>query len=400
MRSLGALPLYPLLASALLAAPAAATTIDVHDDEGLRAALRRLGPGVTVRLAPGEYRGGLHAADVAGAPDRPAVLEAADPERPPVIVGGQNGLHLSRPAHVVVRGLVLRGATGNGLNVDDGGRLDGGAVGVVLERLRVERVGPTGNHDAIKLSGVTRFVVRGCVLEGWGGSGVDMVGCHDGLIEGCRFEGLPGCSQANGVQAKGGTSRLVVRRCTFVDAGPRAINVGGSTGLEYFRPPDADCEARDITVEGCRFRGSDAPIAFVGVDGALVRRNTFVRPRRWVLRILQERTEPRFVPCRGGRFEENVVVFRRDELSTFVNVGPGTAPETFRLARNAWFAEDAPARSRPDLPAPLPPEEGGTYGVDPRLQEDLTLDPRSPLRRLGADAFVAPDEPRPPRRRR
>lgn len=144
----------------------------------------------------------------------------------------------------------------------------------------------------------------------------------------------------------------------------------------------------------------------MGVDGALVRRNTFVRPRRWVLRILQERAEPRFVPCRGGRFEDNVVVFRRDELATFVNVGPNTAPATFRLARNVWFAEDAPARSRPDLPAPIPPEEGGTHGVDPKLRDDLTLAPDSPLRGRGADGFRREgeghddDDRRRPRRRR
>ena len=129
-----------------------------------------------------------------------------------------------------------------------------------------------GNRDAIKLSGVVEFTVRDCVFEGWGGSAIDMVGCHDGLIERCRLQGVEGCSQDTGIQCKGGTSRITIRGCTLLDAGQRAINVGGSTGLEFFRPADADAEARAITVEGCRFRGSDAPIAFVGVDGAVVRR--------------------------------------------------------------------------------------------------------------------------------
>ena len=35
-----------------------------------------------------------------------------------------------------------------------------------------------------------------------------------------------------------------------------------------------------------------------------------------------------------------------------VNIGPGTAPETFVLARNAWYCLDAPERSRPRLPIP------------------------------------------------
>ena len=186
----------------------------------------------------------------------------------------------------------------------------------------------------------------------------------------------------------------MIQACTFLGAGQRAINVGGSTGLDYFRPRDAAFEARAITVEGCRFRGSDAPIAFVGVDGAVVRRNTFVRPKRWLFRILQESAQERFVRCRGGVFEENVVVFRRGEVRALVNVGPDTAPETFRVAKNAWFAEDAPERSRPDLPAPIPAEVEGVHDTDPQVRDDLTLAEGNPLRRLGADAF----EPGPTRR--
>jgi hypothetical protein len=357
---------------------ASAQTIDVRDDATLRAALARLGPGVTVRLAPGEYRGGLFVESVEG----PCVIEGADPERPPVIIGGGTALHLADANQVTLRRLVVRGATDNGINVDDGGSFDTPCVGLVVEDVRIERIGPTGNHDALKLSGLRGFTVRGCTFEGWGGSAVDMVGCHEGTIEGCRFTGVEGCSQDTGVQCKGGTSRVTIRRCAFVNAGARAINAGGSTGLPYFRPQDADCEARALVIEGNRFEGSQAPIAFVGVDGCVVRFNTFVRPTRWVVRILQESTDARFVPCRDGRFEKNIVVFRRAELSTIVNVGPSTRPETFVFAENLWFCEDAPARSRPDLPAPIPAEERGTYGVDPQAGPQ----------RVGADAL--PDERR------
>jgi len=53
--------------------------------------------------------------------------------------------------------------------------------------------------------------------------------------------GREGASNGSGVQAKGGTSEVVIQACTFLGAGQRAINVGGSTGLEFFRPRDADC---------------------------------------------------------------------------------------------------------------------------------------------------------------
>jgi hypothetical protein len=113
--------------------------------------------------------------------------------------------------------------------------------------------------------------------------------------------------------------------------------MGGSTGMNYFRPKGARYEAKDIRVEGCVFVGSDAPVAFTGVDGATFRYNTIYRPTRWILRILQETTAPGFAACRNGRFEHNLIVFRRSEFSTFVNIGPHTQPETFTFADNWWF---------------------------------------------------------------
>ena len=70
------------------------------------------------------------------------------------------------------------------------------------------------------------------------------------------------------------------------------------------------------------------------------------------------------MPCRGGVVEDNLIVFRADSWSEGgVNIGPGTAPESFRFARNAWYCEDRPDRSRPRLPVS---ETEGIYGQDPK----------------------------------
>jgi hypothetical protein len=155
------------------------------------------------------------------------------------------------------------------------------------------------------------------------------------------------------------------------------VQIGGSTGPRVFRPQDAPYEAKDITVEGCTFVGCEAAAAYVGVDGATVRHCTIYHPRKWVIRILQESVGPRFVPCRNGRFEHNLVVFRHADVRTFVNVGPNTAPETFMFAENLWYCDDRPSASRPELPAP---ERNGVYGVDPKLANPAELDfrPRNP----------------------
>jgi len=373
------------LASVTVAAPAAAKTVRVEDDEGLRRALERAGAGTEIRIAPGTYRGGLFRRNLRGTEKRPVVIAGADRERPPVIRGGGCGLHLAGAAHVELRDLALRGAQANGLNVDDGGSFASPSHHVVLRRITVRDVGPEGNRDGIKLSGVEDFRVEDCVVERWGkgGSAIDTVGCHRGAITGCTFR-HDDPPRADGVQMKGGSRGITVSRCRFEGAGGRGVNLGGSTGKAYFRPKDADHEAKDLTVEDCTFVGGGAAVAFVGVDGAVVRRCTIVRPAPWVLRILQETSAERFVPCRNGRFERNLIVFRSGDLRTAVNVGPATKPETFVFEGNFWYCEDAPDRSRPTLPVA---EEGGVHGKDPEFVDpakgDYRLKEGSPAKGRG-----------------
>jgi hypothetical protein len=58
----------------------------------------------------------------------------------------------------------------------------------------------------------------------------------------------------------------------------------------------------------------------------------------------------------------NTFVFERAKVREEVNIGPGTAPETFKFENNRWFAEDTPEASKPKLPVA---ETGGSYGVRP-----------------------------------
>jgi hypothetical protein len=132
-----------------------------------------------------------------------------------------------------------------------------------------------------------------------------------------------------------------------------------------------------------------APVAFVGVDGANVRFNTIYMPERWAVRILQETVSPEFVPSRNGAFTDNIVVFRTSNwASGGVNIGPSTAPDTFRFERNWWYCTDRPAASTPQLPSR---ETGGTYGTDPQFVDPATgnfqLKPTSPAIAFGATAL-------------
>lgn len=339
--------------------------ITVRNNNQLRQVLRSVQPGTTIRIQAGQYSGNVWIENLHGKADAPIIIEAEDPQDPPVFLGGDGGWQISEGSYFVLRYLRFRGQKVNGLNIDDGGSFETPTHHIRLEHIVVEDVGPKGNFDGIKLSGVTDFVVHHCRVEGWGGQAIDMVGCHRGLIEQCTFRGKEGFSQDTGPQAKGGSSQITIRHCLFLDAAQRSVQLGGSTGLAFFRPRGVLYEAKDLLVEDCVFVGGEAPVSFVGVDGAIFRHNTVIRPKLWVVRILQETREPGFVPCRNGVFEANLIVFR-STLRDFVNVGPATAPETFRFAQNWWYCEDRPAASRPRLPVE---EAGGIYGQDPLLKQ-------------------------------
>jgi hypothetical protein len=330
----------------------------VRDPQELRSVVRTLRAGMTLKIAPGEYPGGLHVEGIEG-----LTIEGLDPDDPPTFVGGDNAWQFSRCAKLTLRDLRLRGQTGNGLNLDDGGRADDPVTGTRLERIEIREVGPQGNHDGIKCSGLDRLSITDCTLVGWGGQGIDLVGCHDVLIRGCRFVGKPGFSASAGVQAKGGSARVTVEKCRFENAGERPLNVGGSTGLEYFRPRGVPYEAQSVVVRGCLIEGGSCAAAFVGVDGAEFSDNTVLYPQRWIFRLLQETLAEGFIPARNVVIKGNRIVFRRSQLREDVNIGGGTEPESMRFESNSWFAEDRPQASRPRLPVE---EQNGSYGTDPR----------------------------------
>ncbi|MBA7646879.1 hypothetical protein ES703_54645 [subsurface metagenome] len=234
--------LLSYLASPAPVAGAGASCIQLEADEvfvrnssEFHKAIRELEPGTTILLAPGSYQGGLYLHAIAGTKEAPVVIRGADPNNPPLFTGGRQAIHLSDCSYVILSNLKAKAFPSNGINIDDGGSYETPAHHIILENLTILETGPWGNHDALKMSGVDYFQVRHCYFEGWGGSGIDMVGCHHGVVEDSTFVGRNGFSQSNAIQLKGGTEDILVQTCFFKNAGQRSINLGGSTGLQFFR---------------------------------------------------------------------------------------------------------------------------------------------------------------------
>ena len=364
--------------------------IVVSNTSEFRAALRAAGPGTHILVKPGIYQGGNYLQNFDGAEGSPIVVEAQDPANRPIIRGGTEGIKISQGSYFTLRDLIIEQTSDNGINIDDGGTYATPAHDIQLINLVFRSIGSNGNQDAIKLSGVDNFLIDGCRVESWGtgqGSGIDMVGCHDGVVSNSYFNNGGDTRGAVGIEAKGGSRDVVIRDNRFEHAGARAIQIGGLTGSSFFRPSGVNYEAKDVTVEGNVIVGSEAAIAFVGVDGSTVRFNTIYRPTRYAIRILQENTSSGMVPSRNGVFSDNIVAFRSGEMAAAVNVGSGTASSTFQFQRNWWYNIADPSRSTPSLPAA---EQGGTYGVDPQFVNpglgDFHTKPGSPAARVGAYA--------------
>ena len=319
--------------------------------DSIEAAVADAGPGTAIRVHAGNYPGDIFLSDVTGTADAPIWIGGAPGEERPVIGGARSteALHVSGGRYLVLHDLEISGTTSNGVNLDDRGDYsDGEALRhVVVRNLSIHDIGAGGNIDCLKISGANDFFVLDSEFADCsvGGSNIDHVGCHDGVIAGNSFEG-----GGTGVQAKGGSRSVEIRGNVFRQTGGRAVNMGGATGFEFFRPPldpsGDNYEARNIRVVANVFHGVAEVAAMPGCVDCLFAHNTVYRPTTRILRILQETSTSggfSFLPASNGRVSNNLFVYERASITNggrAINVGAGTSPGTFTYSHNLWYASD------------------------------------------------------------
>lgn len=341
----------------------------------LSAAALDVQPGDTIAYVSGVHAGGSHVLDLKGSPVAPIIIRG-DGNMGAIIRGGSFAFQLSDPAFVIIEGLVFEGQSGNGVNIDDGGTYATPAHHIQIRNCEWRSIDATGNNDMLKMSGIDSFVVSNCKFSNGaaGGSLIDMVGCHFGEFSDNSFQD----AGSNCIQAKGGTSDILITRNRFIRGGQRAINIGGNTGLEFFRPLGANYEARRIDVFSNLFSGAVASVAFVGAIDSKVINNTMIEPERWAIRILQESVEG-FLPCGNNSFINNIVITSSSQVA--INIGSNTAPETFSFSNNLWFNPSNSSWSGPNTPAAEP---NRILNLDPQLDESFRPSNNSPARAAGS----------------
>ncbi len=328
--------LTTIVSSIILLSQAFSTTLEVGAGKQystIPQALNVVQPGDTVVVYAGTYSGGIFKENLKGTADKWIVLKTA-PGEEVIINGGSNAMQLSSFAFLLIDGFTIQGQTANGLNLDDGGSLITPSHHLILQNCTFLGLNATGNNDQLKMSGIDTFTVTKCKFYNGaaGGSSIDMVGCHVGNFVENYFEN----AGSNCIQNKGGTSNIFIQRNYMNRGGERALNIGGSTGLQFFRPPGALYEAKQIYVHSNVFVGSTGPISFVGAVDCEVVNNTIINPTRWAIRILQENNEPGFVQCSNNKFINNIVYFTPTGQPA-INIGGNTLPETFQFSHNLWY---------------------------------------------------------------
>jgi hypothetical protein len=288
----------------------------------------------------------------------------APDEARPVIQGGNEALHLIRPRYVVLEHLEIAGARDNGINLDDGGDVANpeAARFVLVRDLDIHDTGthPAGVADCLKLAGLNDFMVLHSSFSRCGSGpesgavGVGGVGVHRGTVSFNRFLS----NGYGGSQFKGGSDDIEVTSNLFHDTGSRAVNLGGSTGAAFFRPPLSpsarNYEAARIRVSANIFEGSEAAASFTGCLDCAFTHNTVVNPSKWVIRILQETVTSAsyvFAATANGLIADNIFFFKRSDLNAGedINVGINSDTRSFLLTHNLWFAHDEPAQSNPRI---------------------------------------------------
>lgn len=338
-----------------------AVNVEIGSISELKTVFKTLNPGDSVKILPGTYNRGIFLKNICGLPYAPIIISGADPDNPPIFEGRGEGLKLSSCSYIKFKDIIFRGFPTNGINIDDSGNINQPSHHIILDNISILNIGSKGNHDAVKMSGVDHFIIRDCRFEGWGGSGTDLVGCHNGVVEDSTYIGKEGYRTGNSIQIKGGSRSILIQNNYFENSGSRIVQIGGLTGQRYFRPAETAYEAMDVQVAGNTFVGGEAQIAWVTAQDSHVHHNLFYLPYKWLGRILQETKKSCFKPSQKGFFEKNLVVTDK-RVKVYFNIGRRTAPDTFVFSENLWFRVDG--ESKPILPTF---EKGGIYGIDPMI---------------------------------
>lgn len=308
-------------------------------------------PGTFIQLGPGLHATNQFVADLRGTAQAPIWIGGVYGTFPR-ITGGSEGLHLTRPAYVVLQNLEIGGQSASAINIDDGVEHAGDSHHVAITGVYLHDVAGDVASTCVRASGIDDLSVHDSII-GRCFVGIDEVGVHRGVVARNLIYG----TQLGGLRVRGGSTDVDLRQNRLRDAGS-ALVLGGSTPLALFRPAVSrsvpNAEARRVRAfDNAIYNDIAAAITFDGCIDCLAAHNLVYGYAQTLVSIRQSTQSQgnyAFEPTRDGRVINNAFVWSASFLGAQVDAAPFTEPSTFTFSHNAWFCYDVPSLSTPTLP--------------------------------------------------
>lgn len=250
--------------------------VGVAPGQSIQAAIDRAEPGTVISVAPGTYRGSLDLTGLSGTPDRPVILLSAGGVAAAAIVGAPD-----KPAvgawgisDVGIYGFKVVSGTSSG---DLGGFKIAGPWENPARNVAIVGNVVTGvGTDGIKLfNGARDIKVVGNLIDGdWREEGMDNVSVEKSLF---AFNTVRGSARYTSITLKAGSRDITLAGNEFDSRSGVGINVGGVGTSRFNRTfPDywKGFEASAITVTGNVV--GDRPersVAFIGANRSVLKDN-------------------------------------------------------------------------------------------------------------------------------
>jgi len=344
-------------------------------------------PGDEIILMPGYHRDGV-LENIRGTPENPLVIRGLNAENPAIIRGSRYGVRLVRCRNVVFKHVIVENAEINGFLIDGSGsdRPVPGAADPTEEPANIRLINvlvrDTGEakhkRNAIELHRVGHVTLESCHVEGWGGVGVEIVGCANVIVEKCTIRGTGAYQPVAGLRARAGSSDITVAHCRFENAGISGVCAGGASELKDFRIGVLEnavkasiFEVRQITIERNFFVGGACAITLTHSDRVTVTRNTIIEPGYYVFCLVQTQDNSQIGPTRRCTFSRNLVTWKAGAMASLFLIDKGVEVASLKMEQNLWWsAESATDRARLGQ-VPQSERSPQQFNVDPRLDREL-----------------------------
>jgi hypothetical protein len=309
-------------------------------------------PGTFIKLAPGVHAANQFIPNLRGTPTAPIWI-GGEWGTVPRILGGAEGLHLTRPAYVVIQNLEIANQTANAINIDDGVAHTTDTEAIAIVNVYAHDIAATFDSACFKVGGVNGLALydsrtRECTR------GIDLIGVHGAALA----RNVLYATYSRAIAVRGGSTDVDIRQNFINDGGGYALELGGVTPASQFRPalsatmPNA--EARRVRAFD-NFLVGDMGTAFVfnTCSDCLVAHNFTGGNPNYLIRILQD-TQAQggytFEPTKNGRVINNSFQWMTGQLFGSVEYDAArTQAGTFTFSHNLWQA-----------PPQLPSQEDGT----------------------------------------